>query len=205
MSQNQDNNRVESFWMHSLSLLDKVIYALRVKVLKKHLDCNNKIVADVWCWYNATFLRYIKKNYNPLKAIAYDLSLHKDFLIQEWIECIEGDSNNSLIWLEHIDVVFATAILEHLSNPIWFLSGIYKVLKPWGVLLLTTPSIRSKPVLEFLAYKMRVISKVEIEDHKDYYDKQKLLSYCTQAWFQKTNISHEYFEVYMNNLIIAKK
>lgn len=202
-----NKNRVESFGVHSLSWLDKIIYYFRVKALKKHIVCKDKVVLDVWCWYNATFLIYVKDTFSPKKAIAYDLSLHKDFLDTHHIESIEWDLNNSFhtIWNNEIDVVFATAILEHLSNPVWFLQEIYKILKPGGVLLLTTPSIWSKPVLEFLAYRLKLISRVEIEDHKDYYDRKKLLSYCQKAWFSKENVSHSYFEIYMNNLIIAKK
>jgi hypothetical protein len=41
---------------------------------------------------------------------------------------------------------------------------------------MTIPSVYSKPVLEFLAYKLKIISKDEILDHKQYYDKSKLLS-----------------------------
>lgn len=202
---NKNNNRVEAFWAHSLSWLDKVIYYFRVKSLKKYIKCTDKSVLDVWCWYNAVFLRYIKDTYNPSKVIAYDLSLNKSFLEKEGVVCVEWDLNEPFKNVEQVDVVFATAILEHLSNPVWFLHEIHSVLKPGGVLLLTTPSTRSKPVLEFLAYKLKLISRIEIEDHKEYFDKKKLIEYFTKAWFMQDNLHHEYFEIYMNNLVIAKK
>ncbi|MBP6256774.1 hypothetical protein KA405_03490 [Patescibacteria group bacterium] len=46
---------------------------------------------------------------------------------------------------------------------------------------MTTPSVWSQPVLELLAYRLHVISEEEIRDHKEYFDKQKLIKYTTQA------------------------
>jgi len=97
------------------------------------------------------------------------------------IKCIEGDLNKPLELPEPVDVIFATAILEHLEQPISFLRECYTNLAPGGCLLLTTPSIRSQPVLELLAYKLHIISEPEIRDHKEYYDKKKLLQYYEKA------------------------
>ncbi len=160
---------------------------------------------DVGCWYNATFLRYIQKKHPPSKPIAYDLTLNNAQLNKDGITTIEGDLNKPLVLTGEVDVIFATAILEHLHEPVAFLKECYKYLSPGGCLLLTTPSIRSQPVLEFLAYKLKVISKEEIEDHKEYYDKAKLLWYYQQAGFDLTSVHHEYFELYMNNLVVAYK
>jgi len=44
---------------------------------------------------------------------------------------------------EFFDVVFALEIIEHLSNPSHFLEEIYRVLKPQGVIIISTPNIAS--------------------------------------------------------------
>ncbi|MDP2670514.1 MAG: methyltransferase domain-containing protein [bacterium] len=136
---------------------------------------------DVGCGYNAQFLRYIQKTYHPAHAIAYDLALNKDFLTKTGVECIEGDLNAPFVLHRQADLIFATAILEHLHQPVAFLKQCFAALAPGGSLVLTTPSIWSQPVLELLAYRLHIISEEEIRDHKDYYDKAKLLDYFQQA------------------------
>jgi cyclopropane fatty-acyl-phospholipid synthase-like methyltransferase len=50
--------------------------------------------------------------------------------------------NESLPWKEQIfDAVFSTEGIEHLENHFSFLRGICRILKPGGILLLTTPNI----------------------------------------------------------------
>ena len=48
------------------------------------------------------------------------------------------------------------AVLEHLDHPIEIVKEIERILKPKGKLILTVPSRNSKPVLEFLAYKLKI-------------------------------------------------
>jgi hypothetical protein len=67
------------------------------------------------------------------------------------------------------------------------------------------PSVWSKPLLEFFAYKLHIIDKVEIEDHKKYYKKDSLIESLELAGFSKKNIKHQYFELYMNNFVLAQK
>ena len=198
-------NRKASFWMKKLSRLDSLIYALRVHAIKKYCACDGKVIMDVWCWYNAIFLSYLNQHYKPKTSIALDLHLHKKHLEEANIVCIEWDLNKKNTIPEKVDIIFATAILEHLEKPVDFLRHQYEALAPWWQLVLTTPSVWSQPVLEFLAYKIHIISEDEIRDHKEYYDRKKLLEYCTQAWFDVKDIHHSYFELYMNNLIVAKK
>ncbi len=198
-------HRIESFGMKELSRLDRLIYAMRVASIKKYCECEWKIVMDVWCGYNADFLRKIGKLYHPSKMIAFDLKLNQEFLLKEGVKSIEWDLNKDFPLDEKVDLIFATAILEHLDKPVWFLTNCHKYLNPGGILLLTTPSIRSQPILEFLAYKVRIISEEEIRDHKEYFDRKRLREYCTKAWFNLEKIHHEYFEFGMNNLIVATK
>ncbi len=50
--------------------------------------------------------------------------------------------NESLPWKEQMfDAVFSTEGIEHLENHFSFLRGICRILKPGGILLLTTPNI----------------------------------------------------------------
>ena len=65
-------------------------------------------------------------------------------------------------------MVTLLAVLEHLNYPLDMLREIARVLKPNGILLLTVPSHLAKPVLEFLAYKLKIVSEDEIRANKSY-------------------------------------
>jgi hypothetical protein len=70
-------------------------------------------------------------------------------------------------------------------------------------LILTTPAPASKSLLEFLAFRLKIISQKEIENHKHYFSKRELLSILTDLDFQ--NITCSYFELGFNQICQAKK
>jgi 2-polyprenyl-3-methyl-5-hydroxy-6-metoxy-1,4-benzoquinol methylase len=197
--------RNKAFGFYDFSLLDKLFLHLRLHIVKKHVNFNDKSVLDVGCGYNATNLQYIKKNYSATSLAALDLNLNQEFLGTLGIDCVIGNLEEGVVAGKKYDIILATAILEHIQNDQNFVSSCYEMLNDGGLLVITTPSIWSQPVLEFLAYKIHLIEEVEIRDHKRYYDKKMLMELMTKAGFTKENITHEYFEIKMNNFIIAKK
>lgn len=197
--------RNKAFGFYDFSLLDKLFLHLRLHIVKKHVNFNDKSVLDVGCGYNATNLQYIKKNYSATSLAALDLNLNQKFLGSMGIDCVIGNLEEGVVAGKKYDIILATAILEHIQNDQNFVSSCYEMLNDGGLLVITTPSIWSQPVLEFLAYKIHLIEEVEIRDHKRYYDKKMLMELMTKAGFTKENITHEYFEIKMNNFIIAKK
>ncbi len=114
---------------------------------------------------------------------------------------INDSKNHKIVSLpfpdESFEVVTMLAVLEHLNYPLEMLLEIRRVLKPNGILLLTAPSHLAKPVLEFLSYKLHIVSEDEIRDHKRYYDKKDLLSLANDA--NLTLLQHKYFQCGMNN------
>jgi ubiquinone/menaquinone biosynthesis C-methylase UbiE len=96
------------------------------------------------------------------------------------------------------------AVLEHIENEQQILKEIYRVLVPGGKLIITVPSVWSQPILEFLAYKLRIVSEAEIRDHKRYYNREKLKKVLMDDnRFQEFN--HQYFQVWMNNFCTVVK
>ena len=75
------------------------------------------------------------------------------------------------------------AVLEHLEHPTPILREIRRVLTPSGKLVLTVPSKAAKPILEFLAFRLGIISRAEIADHKTYYDRRSLTRLLDQTGF----------------------
>lgn len=105
---------------------------------------------------------------------------------------------------ESFEVVTMLAVLEHLNYPLEMLKQIARVLKPNGILLLTAPSHFAKPVLEFLAFRLKIVSEAEIRDHKRYYNKCDL-SELVSSIPELTLIKHKYFQLGMNNFAIIQK
>jgi len=61
---------------------------------------------------------------------------------------------------ESFQVVTMLAVLEHIEKEKQILREIHRVLIPGGKLVLTVPSVWSQPILEFLAYKLKIVSKM---------------------------------------------
>lgn len=102
-----------------------------------------------------------------------------------------------------VDVVVAFAFLEHVDNPQHILYETMRILKPGGKAVITTPTYKAQKVLEFLAFKAHLISKREIAEHKQYFDKSSLLSLLGKA--EGVRLKHQYFELGLNNLLILTK
>jgi 2-polyprenyl-3-methyl-5-hydroxy-6-metoxy-1,4-benzoquinol methylase len=101
------------------------------------------------------------------------------------------------------DIVTMLAVLEHLSHPNEMVGEIARVLKPGGRLVLTVPSKAAKPVLEFLAYRVGIVSEAEIRDHKCYYDRALLTTLFADTGLEIEQ--HRYFQLGMNNYLVCQK
>lgn len=124
--------------------------------------------------------------------------------IQPGPDIIKADLNQVLpIEDDSIDLVTSLANLEHLDKPMINLKEIHRILKPGGICILTTPSTAAKPVLEFLAYKLKCIDRSEIDDHKMYFSKKLLTQYFAKAGF--TNTTVQYFQFGFNLHAVAIK
>lgn len=180
--------------------LESVFSALRFRKIIGNIPKDSKIL-DMGCGYNANLLKRIYgKN---CEYTGVDVSVNKG-LNSSRVILIEHDLNGALPFLnDTFDTVVSLANLEHLQNPEAVSKEIYRVLKPGGTFLLTTPSIYAKPVLEFLSFKLHLVSEDEIMDHKNYFDKQSLSNICKKAGF--LHVQHNYFQLFMNNFILAKK
>lgn len=173
---------------------------LRFKKVIPHIPSKSRVL-DVGCGYQGKLLLKIKDKLSS--GFGVDISVNTENK-QEKINLIKHDLANPLPFKNNsFDVVTSLANLEHLYSPEYSLREIYRILKPGGLLLLTVPSTFSKPLLEFLSYKLSLISEQEIKDHKQYANKKILEILCKKIGF--SSFKHTYFQIWMNNFIIAKK
>jgi len=180
-------------------LLEPYLRKIRISKIRKYIP-KDAILCDVGCGFNARFLQdvshYISKGYGFDKKIE-DKSIGN-------IHIKNADIADRIpLYDETIDCVTLLAVLEHLSDSKKVLSECHRILKPEGVLILTTPSPMSKPLLEFLSFKLGIVSPAEIADHKHYYSGKELHDLLIGTGFG--GIKCNSFEFGLNNMAIAFK
>lgn len=180
--------------------LEPLLRWMRLRRVMPHIP-NNSILLDVGCGTTSTFLRAISPHIKQGLGVDFKVenarfnNLQTTQLVLDSQLPFESSS---------FDVVTMLAVLEHIENEHQILNEIYRVLVPGGKLIITVPSVWSQPVLEFLAYKLKIVSEAEIRDHKRYYNRRKLKTVLVEiTGFQEFH--HQYFQFGMNNFCTVVK
>lgn len=106
---------------------------------------------------------------------------------------------------ESFDAVMLISVLEHLSDPLSVIASARSLLKPGAVLLINVPTWLGKGFLEFSAFRLGLSPKVEMDDHKMYYDKRDLWPLLVQAGFKPSQIKLRYHKFRLNLFAVATR
>ena len=183
------------------ALLEPLLRRMRIRqvlpVLQQHPDCR---LLDIGCGWEARLLKAVE----PYVKSAVGLDFKAPKIATAKLATITATLTDKLPFPNAaFDVVTLLAVLEHLAQPRAMVGEIARVLKPGGHVVLTVPTLAAKPVLEFLAYRLHVVSETEIRDHKCYYNRHSL-----EALFAGSDLridSHRYFQLGMNNFLVATR
>lgn len=106
----------------------------------------------------------------------------------------------------YFEAVTLLAVVEHLDPTLMakLFKEVYRVLKPNGMVILTTPAAWSDGLLKFMA-KVGLVSAEEIHEHAYAYTLPLLGWYFGQAGFEMTKTNFGYFEFMLNMWATAKK
>ena len=98
------------------------------------------------------------------------------------------------------------AVVEHLDPSLMAIlfKEVYRVLKPGGKVILTTPAAWSDGLLKFMAH-VNLVSAEEIHEHAYAYTLPLLGWYFGQAGFEMTKVKFGYFEFILNMWATAQK
>ncbi len=172
-------------------LLRRARIAKALPVIRKYPECR---FLDVGCGWEARLL----KDVEPYISRGVGVDRRAPAVESDKLTTLRADLEATLPFESHtFDVVSMLAVLEHLCDPLRVLVEIRRVLRPHGTVILTVPSHAAKPVLEFLAYKLKIVNPAEIADHKRYYGKRDLRELSEQAGFRMR--THRYFQLGFNN------
>lgn len=68
---------------------------------------------------------------------------------------------------------------------------------------MTTPTPKSKPLLEFLAFRLHIINEEEILEHCHYYGKKEMENLALNL--KMTLMQYQLFQLGLNSLTVLKK
>ncbi|MBU1147625.1 MAG: class I SAM-dependent methyltransferase [Candidatus Omnitrophica bacterium] len=107
---------------------------------------------------------------------------------------------------EYFDVVTMLAVLEHIDPVVLSerIKEIYRILKPKGSFIITTPALWTVPILSVMS-RLKLISPTEIKEHKILYSLSDILGVFTKSGFYHEKIASGYFELFMNIWLRAEK
>lgn len=181
--------------------LEPVLRKLRIRkvlsTIRHYPDCR---LLDVGCGWDYRLLKTIEPYIKS--GIGIDFKVQESE--SEKIKTIQMFMSGTLPFAaESFDVITLLAVLEHLSNPLGMVKEIERILKKNGRLVMTVPSKAAQPVLEFLSYRLKIVSADEIRGHKKYYDYNDLEKLFSQTGMIMEH--HRYFQMGMNNFCIIKK
>ncbi|OGD79204.1 hypothetical protein A2368_00480 [Candidatus Collierbacteria bacterium RIFOXYB1_FULL_49_13] len=188
-----------SYGQHSQTWLDQFIAHLRYTRLHKLIPPNSRVL-DLGCGYHANFLNSISTNIQHGTGI--DLAVGRP--ARPNLQLLSLSTDAKLPFKNaSFDVITALAIIEHVEHPHTMLREVYRLLRPGGKLLLTTPSLYGKPLLDALSL-LRLISRAEILDHKRYYLPLTLRNALIQTGFT-TPVVRSFGPLWLNILGVATK
>ena len=114
----------------------KHLFIKRIEAIIPFVPINSKVL-DIGCG-DAEMLECISKVKNPACAVGMDI--REKMIKHDTINILRGDAENLPLKTQSFDCVTATAVIEHLPNPITALIEFKRVLKQGGVLIITTPN-----------------------------------------------------------------
>jgi len=190
--------------------LDRWLAEQRHKIARKKLRPaqNNSRLLDIGCGNYPLFLTSLdfSEKYGLDKLNPADVS---DEIKNEGITLVNCDIEKTgklPFDDDYFDAVTMLAVFEHIepNELVTIHREIHRILKPGGIYVMTTPAFWTEWLLKTLA-KIRLISDVEIKEHKDSYSHTKILSVLQKAGFKSDKLRFGYFELFMNNWATAVK
>ena len=146
---------------------EKILASLRYLKIRKYIDSvSHPICVDIGCGFHGGFLRRIENRIGG----GYGFDIRANEAKYGKIRIINNSKYHGRVPLknEKADYVFMLAVLEHLPVDTPLLSEAVRVLKRNGYFIVTTPAPAAKPVLEFLSFRLHLVSEESINSGRHF-------------------------------------
>lgn len=189
----------EAYGQHGVSWVDRFGVWLSQRAIRRCLPPGNALeIVELGCGYRAQLLVALRDRLK--RGVGVDFQIEPALQDVAPFTFFEGPIEATLpkLGVASFDVVMLISVLEHLAEPLAVLQSACQLLKPGGVLLINVPTWRGKFFLEFSAFRLGLSPKVEMDDHKMYYDKRDLWPLLVKAGFQPSRIALRYHKFGLN-------
>ena len=189
----------ESYGEHGVSCVDRFGVWLSQRAIRQWMPAGNDLrVLELGCGYRATQLMALRDRLK--EGTGVDFKIAPELRHTPGMVFHEGRIDDVLPKLVagSFDVVLLISVLEHLREPLAALESAQRLLRPGGVLMVNVPTWRGKSLLEFSAFRLGLSPKVEMDDHKMYYDKRDLWPLLVRAGFRPSAIRLNYHKFGLN-------
>jgi len=182
------------------SLIKKYLYRLGPDIINR-INRADKL-ADLGCG-QGQLLELLNQEFAKNKKNLYGFDISSSFINKSKksfnnVFCL--DLNENKLPFQDFDIIFALDIIEHLEFPLGFLKNTALVIKPNGLIIISTPNTGS--LSYFLQGKNWYAFKDET--HLHFYNRQQLAKLLSQTGFKIINsktISNTSYPIY--NKIIS--
>lgn len=200
------SNHLEHDVTRGFGLFEKFLAKKRANIANSLIPekLRKGAILDIGCGSFPYFLSSTQFN----KKFGIDSIIHKKDFIKKNIILKTVDIENEKLPFRsgEFDAVVMLAVFEHVRDE--KLDGLIKevkrVLKNGGLFIMTTPASWSASVLWALS-RLGLVSKIEIDDHKNFNPPNKIMKILENAGFASKNIRNGYFEFYLNTYFVAEK
>jgi len=182
--------------------LDLFICRWRSRIVRRHLRPASSLL-DFGCGHQALFLRSVAPDLARGVGLDYDATPARpaanleirNFHFKDRFDYADGT-------FDHVSIL---AVLEHI--PLDAVDALFRefhcILKDGGSVLLTTPTPASKPLLEFLAFRLKIISGPEIADHKHYWSEADITALAARDGFALA--TYHTFQAGLNSFAVLRR
>jgi SAM-dependent methyltransferase len=195
----------ESYGQHGLTLADRLGVWLSQRAIRRHLPSRNDLeVLELGCGYRATQLVAVESKLK--RGIGVDFQIAPELQNRERLTFYQGTIEQIIPKLESetFDVVMLISVLEHLADPQSVIESARRLLKPSGMLLVNVPTWVGKSFLELSAFRLGLSPKIEIDDHKMYYNKRDLWPLLVRCGFKPSQIHLRYHKFGLNLFAVIR-
>lgn len=196
----------EAYGQQGLTVLDRAGGWLSRRAIARYLPNRSDLsVLELGCGFHAVQLVALAPRLK--RGVGVDFQLSPELASLEKFVFHQGSIEETLPKLsgERFDAILLLSVLEHCRDSLLVIESSRNLLKPSGMLLINVPTWLGKGFLEFSAFRAGLSPKVEMDDHKMYYDKRDLWPLLVRAGFKPSLIRLRYHKFRLNLFAVARR
>ena len=200
------NRTNQSYGQKRLTFVDRLGVWLSQRAISRELPNRPDLeVLELGCGFRAVQLMALSPRLK--RGTGVDFQIEPELANLPKLSFHEGTIEETLPKLsgQTFDAILLISVLEHLRDPVLVIKAVRDLLKLSGVVLVNVPTWRGKTFLEFFAFRLGLSPKVEMDDHKMYYDKRDLWPLLVQAGFMPSRIKLRYHKFGLNLFAVARR